>query len=138
MTSDESKVFEVEPAPELDEAAQKAKTRRERLLANLAKGRKTALENRKKRAMFKRIKKEEEGDEMDKAIKQKVLEKPELETLRGEVLMLREQRKEVAKVEQTPKEELVPVTSSPPKAPQEEPKPPSPPISISTYSVAPW
>lgn len=135
MTSD-TEVFETEPAPQLDEAAQKAKTRRERLLANLAKGRKTALENRKKKAMFKKIKRQEEDDEIDKAIKQKVLEKSELETLRDEVLMLREQRKEVAKVEQTPKEELVPVPSSPP--PKEEPKPPSPPISISTYSVVPW
>ena len=51
-------VFETnEPTP--------AETKRARLLKNLEKGRKTALENRKKKAMYKRLMKKENDDEMD-------------------------------------------------------------------------
>ena len=56
-----------EPKPEIfEESADDAKKkRRERLLANLEKGRKTALANRKKKAMYKKLKKKDEVDEMD-------------------------------------------------------------------------
>lgn len=49
--------------------------RRERLLANLEKGRKTALENRKRRALHKRLQAEEANNQMDQAIKEKLLQK---------------------------------------------------------------
>jgi hypothetical protein len=62
--------------------------RRKRLLANLAKGRATSLANRQKKALFKKIKKEEQGDVIDEAIKSKIMKKSELDLLREQVKVL--------------------------------------------------
>ena len=65
MEDDPKDVFEQPVTTIADDAKTK---RRERLLANLKKGRETALTNRKKKAMFKKAKKQEHEDEMDKVI----------------------------------------------------------------------
>jgi hypothetical protein len=108
--------------------------RRERLLANLAKGRATSLLNRQKKALFKKIKKEESDDVINEAIKSKIMKKSELD-------LLREQVKELTMAKQESKPE-----------PKPEPKPESKPepvekiiqpepvqkITLSTYSSMPW
>ena len=66
MTDQKEPIFEEEPPAPIE--ADPKVARRKRLLANLEKGRKTALENRKKKAMYKKLKRQEEVDEMDKAI----------------------------------------------------------------------
>lgn len=110
MEDKNEEVFEQPPAPG-DDAKIK---RRERLLANLKKGRETALANRKKKAMFKKAKKQEQEDEMDKVIKQKLKEKDDINELRQEVARLKaskqvEPKAEPPKVE--PKVELPKVES---------------------------
>ena len=117
--------------------------RRQRLLANLEKGRKTALENRKKKAMYKKLKKQDEVDEMDLAIQEKMLKKAQE---KSEVLTLREEleqlRMEVKSKAQPKKEARAPTppprepTPRPPTPPP--PRPPTPPVVISTYSTVPW
>lgn len=105
MEDKNEEVFEQPPAPG-DDAKIK---RRERLLANLKKGRETALANRKKKAMFKKAKKQEQEDEMDKVIKQKLKEKDDINELRQEVARLKASKQVEPKAE--PKVELPKVES---------------------------
>lgn len=95
MEDKNEEVFEQPPAPG-DDAKIK---RRERLLANLKKGRETALANRKKKAMFKKAKKQEQEDEMDKVIKQKLKEKDDINELRQEVARLKASKQVEPKAE---------------------------------------
>lgn len=100
-----------EPAPPAtDEVAQK---RRERLLKNLEKGRKTALENRRKRALLKRMESEEKKDKMDTELKSRIMKQQTasdaqttIESLRSELEQLKAQKKSAP-----PQEE--PVVTSP-------------------------
>lgn len=119
MEDKNEEVFEQPPAPG-DDAKIK---RRERLLANLKKGRETALANRKKKAMFKKAKKQEQEDEMDKVIKQKLKEKDDINELRQEVARLKaskqvEPKAEPPKVE--PKVELPKVELPKVESPKQE------------------
>ena len=80
------------PGLDGDITAEEAKRiRKERLLKNLEKGRKTALENRKRRAMFKKLEQEERHDKMDADIKRKLLEKKSAAEANDEILQLREE-----------------------------------------------
>jgi hypothetical protein len=107
--------------------------RRERLLANLAKGRATSLANRQKKALFKKIKKDESDDVINEAIKQKVMKKSELETLREQVKELT-----TAKQNNLSKPELKPeLKPEPPVEKFIQPKPVQK-ITLSTYSSMPW
>eukprot|EP00729_Bicosta_minor_P012894 gene12894-21945_t len=79
-------VFETnEPTP--------AEKKRARLLKNLEKGRKTALENRKKKAMYKRLMKKQTDDEMDTAIKTKLKEKEDVDDLRRQLAEMKASQK---------------------------------------------
>jgi hypothetical protein len=111
--------------------------RRERLLANLAKGRATSLLNRQKKALFNKIKKEEANDVIEDAIKQKVMKKSELD-------LLREQVKELTMAKQNNLLKPEPKQESKPEQKQEppvekfiQPKPVQK-ITLSTYSSMPW
>lgn len=75
--SNTSEIFEQETPP--------VSNKRERLLKNLEKGRKTALANRKKKAMYKRMIKKDKDDEMDKTIKAKLMEKDDVDDLRRQL-----------------------------------------------------
>jgi hypothetical protein len=115
----------------------KKKIRRERLLANLAKGRATSLANRQKKALFKKIKKEEQGDVIDEAIKQKIMKKSELD-------LLREQVKELTMAKQNnllkpDKQEPVKQEPEPPVEKFVQPEPvKQQPITLSTFSAINW
>jgi hypothetical protein len=110
--------------------------RRERLLANLAKGRATSLANRQKKALFKKIKKDEADDVIDEAIKSKIMKKSELD-------LLREQVKELTMAKQNnilKPDKQEPVQREPKPEPVEkfiQPKPVQK-ITLSTYSSMPW
>jgi hypothetical protein len=107
--------------------------RRERLLANLAKGRATSLANRQKKALFKKIKKDEEGDVINEAIKQKIMKKTELD-------LLKEQVKELTTAKQNNLLKPESKPESKPEPPVEkfiQPKPVQK-ITLSTYSSMPW
>jgi hypothetical protein len=115
--------------------------RRERLLANLAKGRATSLLNRQKKALFNKIKKEEANDVIEDAIKQKVMKKSKLDLLREQVKqltmakqnnLLKPESKQESKPEQ--KQESKP---EPPVEKIIQPKPVQK-ITLSTYSSMPW
>ena len=119
MEDEPKDVFEQPAATAVDDAKTK---RRERLLANLKKGRETALANRKKKAMFKKAKKQEHEDEMDKVIKQNLKEKDDITELRQEVARLKASKVEPPKVEPA-KLKVEPAKVEPPKVepPQVEP-----------------
>ena len=74
MNPDESKqdVFETP-------VDQKKEARRIRLLENLKKGRETALANRKKKALYNKLQREEKNDAMDMLIKDKLNKKTSLQ-----------------------------------------------------------
>lgn len=81
------------PSPSSDDA--KA-ARRARMLANLEKGRKTALENRQKRALLKRLDKEEKQKKLDSDIKAKIqgtLASPKSSQFEEEIKQLRNEIK---------------------------------------------
>ena len=113
--------------------------RRNRLLANLAKGRATSLANRQKKALFKKIKKEESDDVINEAIKSKIMKKSELD-------LLREQVKELTMAKQN--NILKPDKQEPEPKPEPKPEPvekfvqPEPvkqqPITLSTFSAINW
>ena len=112
--------------------------RRERLLANLAKGRATSLANRQKKALFKKIKKEEQTDVIEEAIKQKIMKKSELDLLREQVKQLT-----MAKQNNILKPKQEPVKQEPVKQePVEKFVQPEPvkqqPITLSTFSAINW
>jgi hypothetical protein len=107
--------------------------RRERLLANLAKGRATSLANRQKKALFKKIKKDEEGDVINEAIKEKIMKKSELELLKEQVKQLT-MAKQNNLLKPEPKQEPKP---EPPVEKFIQPKPVQK-ITLSTYSSMPW
>jgi hypothetical protein len=111
----------------------KKKIRRERLLANLAKGRATSLANRQKKALFKKIKKDESDDVINEAIKQKIMKKTELDLLREQVKELKtaKQNNLLKPVKQEP------VKQEPPVEKFIQPKPVQK-ITLSTYSSMPW
>ena len=71
------KVFETKPeeqAPAVPEPAPSAaELKRERLLNNLKRGRLTALENRRKKGLAKRIEKEKKVKDIDDTIEQRVI-----------------------------------------------------------------
>ena len=110
--------------------------RRNRLLANLAKGRATSLANRQKKALFKKIKKDESDDVINEAIKQKVMKKTELELLKEQVkqLTMAKQNNLLKPDKQEPKPEPKP---EPPVEKIIQPKPVQK-ITLSTYSSMPW
>jgi hypothetical protein len=126
------------PTKEKEEPVDDKKVkRRERLLANLAKGRATSLLNRQKKALFNKIKKEEQTDVIEEAIKQKIMKKSELD-------LLREQVKELTTAKQNnllkPESKPEPKPESKPEPPVEkfiQPKPVQK-ITLSTYSSMPW
>jgi hypothetical protein len=125
-----------EPEEPVDD---KKKIRRERLLANLAKGRATSLANRQKKALFKKIKKDEADDVINEAIKSKIMKKSELD-------LLREQVKELTMAKQN--NILKPDKQEPEPKPEPKPEPvekfvqPEPvkqqPITLSTFSAINW
>lgn len=140
-------VFETnEPTP--------AEKKRARLLKNLEKGRKTALENRKKKAMYKRLMKKQTDDEMDTAIKTKLKEKEDVDDLRRQLAEMKASQKTVQdnappkppppkppspkppSPKPPPPKPPSPPPPPPPKPPS--PPPPSPPITLSTYGTVPW
>lgn len=121
----EEKVEEIaEPKPEKKKKAKRviSEAEKERLRANLAKGRATSLANRKKKAQLRKIKKEEDSkadDEkifqaLQKKLKPKQLEgenarlKEELENLRNEMNSMRE-----SKAKPPPKQKLIQVLETP-------------------------
>lgn len=63
--------------------------KRQQMLSNLERGRKTALENRKKRALLKKLEKEENVSKMDADIKTKLLKKQSNHELESELKQLR-------------------------------------------------
>jgi hypothetical protein len=111
--------------------------RRERLLANLAKGRATSLATRQKKALFKKIKKDEADDVINEAIKSKIMKKSELD-------LLREQVKELTTAKQNnllkpDKQEPVKQEPEPPVEKFVQPEPvKQQPITLSTFSAINW
>lgn len=151
VKSEADDVFETnEPTP--------AEKKRARLLKNLEKGRRTALENRKKKAMYKRLMKKQTDDEMDTAIKTKLKEKEDVDDLRRQLAEMKASQKTVQGPPKPPSPPPPP-KSPPPKSPPPKPSspppplkppspppppkppsppPPSPPITLSTYGTVPW
>ena len=150
--SDKQPIFEEEPV-----VVDKKQERRERLLKQLEKGRKTALANRKKKALHKKLTKKEQEDTIDTEIKEKLLAKQSVEDLRRELDELKASK--AAPPPPTPAPE--PTKPDPPKPepepealkkPEPEPEPPKPepvkpePVSVnvgtpsvfSTYTKPPW
>ena len=112
---------EVEPEVFEQSAEQKLTERKQRLLQNLKTGRATALANRKKKKLYNQLKKEGEEDEMDKAIKEKLLAK---KSVADRHLQLETENQELraklnAKAESPPKV-TSPVTPPPQVAPKVE------------------
>ena len=113
-----------EPKPEKKKKAKRviSEAEKERLKANLAKGRATSLANRKKKAQLRKIKKEEESkaddekifEALQKKLKPKQLEgenarlKEELEKLRNEMHNMKE-----SKAKPPPKQKLIQVLETP-------------------------
>ena len=113
-----------EPKPEKKKKAKRviSEAEKERLRANLAKGRATSLANRKKKAQLRKIKKEEDSkaddekifEALQKKLKPKQLEgenarlKEELENLRNEMNSMRE-----SKAKPPPKQKLIQVLETP-------------------------
>ena len=152
-------IFEEEPV-----VVDKKQERRERLLKQLEKGRKTALANRKKKALHKKLTKKEQEDTIDTEIKEKLLAKQSVEDLRRELDELKaskaapqpkvpEPQPEVPE----PKPELPEPKPEPPKPMPPKPMPPNPsdvaatvadaldafpgpvpPSVFSTYTKPPW
>jgi hypothetical protein len=118
------------PTKEKEEPVDDKKVkRRERLLANLARGRKTALENRQKKALSNKIKKEEANDVIEDAIKRKVMKTSEIDDLREQVKQLTKAKPEVVKpepVKQEPVEKII------------KPEVKQQPITLSTFSSIQW
>lgn len=159
-TTDNSKTSEI-----FEQEAPPVSSKRERLLKNLEKGRKTALANRKKKAMYKRMIKKDKDDEMDKAIKAKLMERDDVDDLRRQLAEMKamanskkeapQQAPQQAPVLEAPhqapepKQAPVPKQAPEPKAPEQAPVPEkqkapeipivkSPPITLSTYGTTPW
>ena len=130
-------IFEEPPPPQIK--ADPKVARRARLLANLEKGRKTALESRKKKAMCKKLKKQGEVDEMDIAIQEKMLkkaqEKPEVLTLREELEKLRMEIKAKPAPRATPPPTPAPTPATP--APLTTPAPTPAPLPTPTPAPTP-
>jgi len=113
-----------EPKPEKKKKAKRviSEAEKERLKANLAKGRATSLANRKKKAQLRKIKKEEDSkaddekifEALQKKLKPKQLEgenarlKEELEKLRNEMHNMKE-----SKAKPPPKQKLIQVLETP-------------------------
>ena len=128
-TTDNSKTSEI-----FEQEAPPVPNKRERLLKNLERGRKTALANRKKKAMYKRMIKKDKDDEMDKAIKAKLMEKDDVDDLRRQ---LAEMKAMANSKKEAPQH--APVLEAPKQAPVPEiPIVKSPPITLSTYGTTPW
>ena len=127
--------------------------RRERLLANLEKGRKTALENRKRRALHKRLQAEEANNQMGREIKEKLLQKQsasealesvaklkaEIDQLKAEkaVVKVADDSKAKADVVDDPKAKADVVDDVPPAKVADSPAIEEP-VVISTFRPAPW
>ena len=113
-----------EPKPEKKKKAKRviSEAEKERLRANLAKGRATSLANRKKKAQLRKIKKEEESkaddekifEALQKKLKPKQLEgenarlKEEIEKLRNQMNSMKE-----SKAKPPPKQKLIQVLETP-------------------------
>ena len=113
-----------EPKPEKKKKAKRviSEAEKERLKANLAKGRATSLANRKKKAQLRKIKKEEESkaddekifEALQKKLKPKQLEgenarlKEEIEKLRNQMNSMKE-----SKAKPPPKQKLIQVLETP-------------------------
>ena len=145
-------IFEEEPV-----VVDKKQERRERLLKQLEKGRKTALANRKKKALHKKLTKKEQEDTIDTEIKEKLLAKQSVEDLRRELDELKASKAApapppptpapAATKPQPPKQEPEPLKPEPPKPEPPKPEPLKPePVSVnfgtpnvfSTYTKPPW
>lgn len=101
---------------EKSDAEKKKDAKRERLLNNLKKGRETALANRKKKALYKKLKKQEQDEVVDNEIRDKLDKKASLENENKQLKerLLAMELKSIAKKQ--PESELKP-------APKPEPEP---------------
>lgn len=104
---------------EKSDAEKKKDAKRERLLNNLKKGRETALANRKKKALYKKLKKQEQDEVVDNEIRDKLDKKASLENENKQLKerLLAMEMKSIAKPpKKQPESELKP-------APKPEPEP---------------
>lgn len=120
----------------------KKDAKREQLLLNLKKGRETALANRKKKALYNKLKKQEADEIMDNEIKQRLDKKANLENenkqLKERLLAMEMQNVAVKKKDPPP----VDVTMEKPiEKPVEKPKVEAKvvdPFVMNVFDKAPW
>lgn len=106
----------------------KKEAKREQLLLNLKKGRDTALANRKKKALYNKLKKQEADEIMDNEIKQRLEKKANLENenkqLKERLLAMEMQNVVVKKKDPPPVDATIekPRVEKPIEKPKVEPK----------------
>ena len=127
----------------------KKDAKREQLLLNLKKGRETALANRKKKALYNKLKKQEADEIMDNEIKQRLEKKANLENENKQLkerLLAIEMQNVAAKKEGPPpakKPAETPNVEKPGKVekPREKPKVVEPAVDrfvMNVFDKAPW
>lgn len=139
---------------EKSDVEKKKDARRERLLNNLKKGRETALANRKKKALYKKLKKQEQDDVMDNEIREKLDKKVSLENENKQLKerLLAMEMKSIAKPSKKqpePEAKPEPPKLEPEPKPEPKPKPTPPELAkpaevqqerhvVNAFKVAPW
>ena len=151
------KVFETKPeeqAPAVPEPAPSAaELKRERLLNNLKRGRLTALENRRKKGLAKRIEKEKKVKDIDDTIEQRVISQraglSELAELRSQIAELKVKHNQPPQPQELPPPPAAPAPAAPAPAAPAAPAPAAPapvaprprtppPVVLSTFTSMGW